>query len=153
MWEFLKTVLEEHGLSAAVLISVIIASGVAIRALYKRTMDMAKEMADIRLKEHEKRSEMRAATTADVAQLKEAHTSEVAALKLHHAEALGRVQEEWRKDEARCASRIDELQERRVSEGQEFVREATRHVASTREEIGKIGRSMDVLTDVMTGRR
>lgn len=153
MWEFLGTVLERHGLAAAVLIAVMIGSAVAIRTLYKRNQELGKEMADLVKTEHDKRSKMRESTTAEIANLKEAYTSEIAGMKEHHAQALARVQEEWRKDEARCATRIDELQERRVSEMQVFVREATQHVASTRQEIGKISRSMDVLTDVMVGRR
>ena len=146
-------VLERHGLAAAILIAVMVGSAIAIRTLYKSNQDLAKEMAQTRVDEHEKRSAMRVATNTEVASLKEAYTSEIATMKLHHAQALAHVQEEWRKDKQSHMERQDELQERRVTEMQGFVREATTHVASTREEISKIGRSMDVLTDVMTGRR
>ena len=153
MWEFMGAVLERHGLAAAILIAVMVGSAVAIRTLYKNNQELALAMAKTRVEEHEKRSEMRAATTAEVAALKEAYTSEIATMKLHHAQSLAQVQSEWRKDKQSHMERQDDLQERRVAEMQGFVREATTHVASTREEISKIGRSMDVLTDVMTGRR
>ena len=153
MWEFLKTVLERHGLSAAVLLTVIGAAGFAIRALYKRNQEMTKELMEVQESEHKKRSDMREAVNVELTEMKERHRKELADVRENHQAAIARIQEQWRKDEAKCANRIDELQEKRIQEAQDFVREATRHVASTREEIGKIAKAMETLTDVMTGRR
>lgn len=153
MWEFLKTVLERHGLSAAVLLTVIIAAGFAIRTLYQRNQELSKGLLKVQEDEHKKRSDMREAVNRELTEMKERYNAEIALLKQNHEMAIARIHEQWRKDEAKCSQRIDELQEKRIQEAQDFVREATRHVASTREEIGKISKAMEMLTDVMTGRR
>lgn len=101
MWEFLRSALETHGLSAVVLLAVIGGAGLAMRELWKKNQDLGVQFREALQAEGEKRQLMR-----------EVHEKEILSLR-------GEIQ---RKTE-QYAERIDELHEKRNAESRETVRE------------------------------
>jgi tRNA A37 N6-isopentenylltransferase MiaA len=125
VWEFAGNVLETHGLAAVVLLAVIGGAGFAVRELWKKNQELGALSRESLKAEGEKRAKMRAA-----------HEKEIAAMRLE----LQVKSEEY-------AARLDELQEKRVTEAQEVVREVVGHVGQTQQAVGKITDALTFLRE------
>lgn len=131
MWDFLSGVLEKGGVVAAIFVLYSIGIFFAFRALWNANQKLHDRVAEVQKEEGEKRSKMR-----------EAHDHEIDKIRTAVLE-----------ETQRFATRIDDLQERRVAESQEVIREVIKHVQHTRLAVERVGDTMDVLKDVVTGAR
>lgn len=152
MWQFFASVLEHAGFIALLYVLTLVGGFFVIRALWKRVREAEEKAAAVdarieavRLEEHKKRSDMRAAVEAEKVELEKRLTTE----KQEALDALTRqileLADEHRTEAARHAARIDELQEKRVAETGAVIEKVVRHVESTKNGLDKLNSGLDVL--------
>lgn len=155
MWQFLTSVLEHAGFTALLYVLTLIGGFFIIRALWKRVHDAEEKAAlvdarieKVRLEEHTKRSEMRAAFQEERTEL-ERRMSEDKRIALEELNRQLIELVELRRGEAmRYADRIDDLQEKRVTETGAVVEKVVRHVESTKNGLEKLSTGLDVLIEL-----
>ncbi len=152
MWEFLGSVLRQHGLAAVVILAALAGCAYAIRALWTRNKELATQLTTAS-KEHEQSIKAIEVEHQKTIRKLIEDADRVATTKQEEfAGRLMALQEKRREELEKCARRIDDLQEKRMSEIKEVVVESTKNVVHTRTSVEKISAAMDVLTDVMARR-
>ncbi len=124
MWDLLKEVLIRHGLVALVLFMMLFGLGYIIRVLWKKNQKLWKQLSEQGT----------------------IHEKMMAETEIAHAAEIREIQEQ-------CAERINDLQEKRLAENVATTREAITFIETTKTSVEKIRAVMEMLTDVMTGRR
>jgi len=126
VWEFFGTLAEKHGLSAVIAVGVIIAFGLAIRALWRDSRKINKAM------QTQEKAHIKVLVAKDkaIVATKREHEIHCEKLKSHHSDELRFVTEQFTK-------RIDELQERRVVETREREVNAIKHVEQAKTSVEK----------------
>jgi hypothetical protein len=130
VWEFIRAVLDQHGLVAAVLLAVLGAAGYAIYELWTKTHQALKRVDEVRVEEQKKHSKDRAELLSQIDYLKS---------QLHN-------------NLLDYSTKLDALHEKRTQESQALVREAVTHISSTRGAVEKITDTMQVLREIITRR-
>ncbi len=145
MWEFLNNLLEKAGFVAVVYAVTIGALGLTVRALWKRLEAKESERAAL--------AAQLAAATAERAAAIEAVRHEETERRSRMREALDaqlmQIAEERRAETRAFSDRLDTLQERRVKDAQDVMREAVEHIAETRQSVDKITHAMQTLERVL----
>jgi hypothetical protein len=160
VWEFLRSVLEQHGLAAVLVLATYAGLGYAIRELWKRLhaerdegakRDAASiEAVKKREKEHTDALERvsRDAAAREAQLLRDEHEKR-SAMRAEHDKELALLREQLRVDAKDFAGRLDQLQDRRNEELREVLRESLEHMAATRSSVEKITEAMSTLRDIV----
>lgn len=123
MWTFLSEVLKQGGLVALLFTVFAIGFVVTIRVLWKQNQDLHTKL--------QSKDNQRA--------------NEITALVQQHSENLREQQEECAEQLQRMASRIDDLQERRVTEAQEVTEKVVNYIGHIDQAVDKMESAIDVL--------
>lgn len=123
MWSFLSDVLKEGGLVALLFTVVMVGFVVTIRILWKQNQDLH---AKLQIKD-------------------EYHASEVKGLVKEHVERSRKQQEECAGQVQQLAERIDQLQERRVTEAQEVTEKTLNYIGHIDQAVDKMESAIDIL--------
>ena len=94
-------------------------------------------------------TEIREAHVEKIETLRDEHSIQIVALRQEFTERLTALQSARHNEAAAYARRIDELQEKRMSEMKEVVTTVVRSSTETNAAVGKISDTMDTLTDVL----
>lgn len=123
MWNFLSEVLKQGGLVALLFTVLAIGFVLTIRVLWKQNQDLHVKL--------QSKDDQRA--------------SEITALVQRHSEQIREQQEECAEQLQRMASRIDDLQERRVTEAQEVTEKVVTYIGHIDQAVDKMESAIDVL--------
>lgn len=151
MWDAFNNVLEKGGVVAALFFVVIIAAGIAIRALWKANSDDKKEF-------QKKIDELTASHAKQIADLTKAHKESIALLSDKHAESNNAMSDEIGaqiaavvKKNEELQSKLDGLQERRVSETRDNTERVMSYIKHMDGFVMKLEAAIDVLLKASRG--
>jgi DNA anti-recombination protein RmuC len=149
VWEFLGSVLEQHGLAAVLVLATYAGLGFAIRELWKR-LHTERDEATKRGKEHAEALEKIAAAAAvrEAALLRDEHEKR-SLMRAEHERELSKLQAAVLADSKEFAARLHQLQDRRNDELREILRESLEHMGETRASVEKITEAMSTLREVV----
>lgn len=147
MWGFLGTVIEHAGFIAGLYVLTLIGVGYGARALWKRILDLNKQLTEAvaqveiaRREEHVKRSEMR-----------EAFERERAAAQVERDKELLALAEQRRREAESFGRRLDEVRDNHTTQMVTLVEKSTRHVERTDQTVGRLGAAVDTLIRMSDG--
>ena len=149
MWEFLGNVAGTYGFGALIALIALGGMGFAVRELWKRNKELANGPTSKRMEAIEDQLKELVRVGGDIRTLRDEHGIQLAALRKEFTERLTVVQGARQDETAAYARRVDELQEKRLSEMKEVVTAVVRSSIETNTAVGKISDTMDTLTDVM----
>lgn len=159
MWQFFESVLKHSGFTALLFVLTLVGGFFIVRALWKRTREAEKERTEavaavdsrietVRAEEHSKRSAMREAFEREKHEIWEKNDADRRKVVADLNDQLLKLAEERRNEAERFATRLDELQEKRIEENGKIIERVITHVESTKNTLGKLSAGVDVLIEV-----
>lgn len=141
VWDFLKATLEHGGTTATLYFLTLIAGGLGLRVMWKRNQELTDQMVG-----HAKELEVAKAAASEeyaarLANVEQANAARLVELEQAHADEVRRL-----------ASRVDELQEQRVTDTREVTEKVVAHIGHIDTTVEKLGTAVDVLIE-LSGRR
>lgn len=129
MWEFLLELLKKHGAVAVAFVVLIVAFGVAVRVLWKANKALQEQL------------------NAE----KQSHLEEVKAIVHEHAEQREQQQQECQARLKALSERLDELQERRVTEAQEVTEKVVNYIGNIDQAVAQMEQAIEFV--IQAGRK